>query len=71
MSSEVHTVPNGGGWINEVDGVQVGVRYLRKREAIAAGRELAIDRKTEHVIHNLDGQIGEKNSYGNDPPGRG
>ena len=23
---------------------------------------------TEHAIHNLNGEIGRKNSYGNDPP---
>ena len=41
-----------------------------KDEAVKAGRELARDRKTEHVIHRVDGKIGERNSYGNDPAHR-
>jgi hypothetical protein len=27
-------------------------------------------RQTEHVIHNEDGSIGERNSYGSDPAHR-
>jgi hypothetical protein len=27
--------------------------------------------KTEHVIHNQDGEFEERPSYGNDPRGRG
>lgn len=28
---------------------------------------MARDRNVEHLIHNLDGKIGERDSYGNDP----
>ena len=28
------------------------------------------EKKTEHVIHSLDGVISERNSYGNDPADR-
>ena len=65
---EVHTVPNptGSGWVNEVGGREVS-RHIRKDTATDAGRRLAIQKETEHVIHNLDGKIGRKNSYGNDP----
>ena len=38
--------------------------------AVAAGRQEVINRKTEHVIHNQDGTISERNSYGNDPASR-
>ena len=38
-----------------------------KVEAVKLGKELAKNSGTEHVIHNKDGKIGEKNSYGNDP----
>jgi hypothetical protein len=41
--------------------------HRTKEEAVAAGRETARARRTEHVIHNLDGTIAERNSYGNDP----
>ena len=37
-----------------------------QKVAQAAGRKSAINQKAEHVIHNLNGKIGEKNSYGHD-----
>ena len=36
--------------------------YETKKAAVAAGREQAMKRKTEHVIHSLDGVISERNS---------
>ena len=44
--------------------------YQTKEAAVTAGRQRAIDRETEHVIHNTDGVVSETNSYGNDPAGR-
>jgi Uncharacterized protein conserved in bacteria (DUF2188) len=38
-----------------------------KAEQQATGREAAIRRGVEHTIKKMDGTIGEKNSYGNDP----
>jgi hypothetical protein len=38
----------------------------RRPEAEEAGRDAARRRQTEHVIHNSDGTIGERNSYGGD-----
>jgi hypothetical protein len=38
-----------------------------KREAQQAGRDTARRDHVEHIIHNKDGQFGERNSYGNDP----
>jgi hypothetical protein len=64
---EVHTVPHsGGGWANKVAG-QVVSQHRIKNTAVERGRRIARDLETEHAIHNLDGQIGRKNSYGNDP----
>lgn len=65
---EVHTTPNpkGAGWVNQVGGRVVSTHRLKDR-AVERGREVAQVRKTEHAIHNLDGQIGRKNSYGTDP----
>ena len=42
-------------------------RHRTKEVAEATGREIARRLKVEHTIHNEDGEIGEKNSYGNDP----
>jgi hypothetical protein len=64
---DVHTVPNpNGGWSNKVNGVVVS-NHETKEPATKSGRDVAIDNKSEHYIHNKDGQIGERNSYGNDP----
>ena len=61
----VHTVP-APGWWNVMDG-KVLSRHKHKDEAVEAGRQTARTLEVEHTIHNLDGVIGEKNSYGNDP----
>ena len=69
--SEVHTTPNpnGSGWVNQVNGEVVSSHRLKER-AVERGRDIAQDRQTEHAVHNLNGQIGRKNSYGGDsnPP---
>jgi hypothetical protein len=64
----VHTVPNpgGNGWVNKVDGQAVS-HHHRKDTASEAGRSITRQNRAEHTIHNRDGRIGEKNSYGNDP----
>ncbi len=64
----VHTVPaaSGAGWWNKVEG-RVASRHRLKSAAVAAGREIARGLRVEHTIHREDGQIAEKNSYGNDP----
>lgn len=68
----VHTVYRGGIWVNEIEGEGQLSSHVTKQEAVAAGREAARARRTEHVIHNADGTIAERNSYGNDPfPPRG
>jgi hypothetical protein len=61
----VHTVP-APGWLNKVDG-RIRSRHTRKEDAIEAGRAIARKLRVEHTIHNMDGTIAEKNSYGNDP----
>jgi Uncharacterized protein conserved in bacteria (DUF2188) len=69
----VHTVHRDGTWVNEIEGGEGtlrGSRATKQHVAVAAGRDEAIRRKTEHVIHNEDGSIGERNSYGGDPAHR-
>ncbi len=41
--------------------------YDTKEEALAAGREIAQNQKSELVIHRRDGTIQDKDSFGNDP----
>ena len=63
----VHTVPTGdSGWVNEMDGKFLSL-HLTKANAVIAGRCYAKREHVEHTIHNRNGRIAEKNSYGNDP----
>ena len=65
---DVHTIHRDGKWFNEIEGNQRASNSAdTKSEAQAKGREMAQQRKVEHHVHKLDGTIGERNSYGNDP----
>jgi hypothetical protein len=70
----VHTMYRGDRWVNGLEGAAddrtLPGNHTTKEDAVVAGRDAAISRQTEHVIHNEHGSIGERNSYGNDPPGR-
>lgn len=68
----VHTVHAGDGWTNSIEGNEAHTHALFQTEelAVEAGRGEARRRGTEDVIHNEDGTIAERNSYGNDPPTR-
>jgi Uncharacterized protein conserved in bacteria (DUF2188) len=65
---DVHTLPHKGGWANKIEGSsRVANTALKKAEAQAKGREMAIRRRVAHLIHNKDGTIGQRNSHGSDP----
>jgi hypothetical protein len=67
----VHTVFKRGEWVNEIEGgADFGGGHSTRERAKTAGRVRALRDRTEHVIHNEDGTIGERNSYGNDPVSR-
>ena len=70
---QVHTTHRSSGWGNITPGASKPAKvYQTKVQAQAAGREQAIRNGAEHYIHNLNGQIAQRNSYGNDPhPPRG
>ncbi len=61
----IHTIHiDSKGWANKREGNEnANGYYPTKQEATQAGRTAAIHDKTEHVIHNLDGKIAEKNTY--------
>jgi hypothetical protein len=67
----IHTVYKNEQWINEVEeGPEIGGVHATKEEAVQAGRARAQHDRTEHVIHNQDGTISERSSYGNDTASR-
>lgn len=68
MSKPVHTVPHEKGWANIREGAERASKIFEtKAEAQKAGRDTARNENTEHFIHNKNGDIGQRNSYGNDP----
>lgn len=57
-----------GGWQVKGDGnSRATVITATQAEAICIARDIAINQKSEVVIHRTNGKIRDKNSYGNDP----
>lgn len=74
MGKNQHVVPNGTGkWkVKGAGNSKATVITKTQGEAIKKARSIAINQKSEVVIHRQNGQIRQKNSYGNDPfPPRG
>lgn len=64
----VETYNEDGQWKNRVQGNSRASNTAEtKAEAQAEGRRMAQARKVEHIVKKLDGTIGERNSYGDDP----
>lgn len=65
---DVSTYSEDNVWKSKVEGsTRAAHAGGTKAEQTAVGRQMAKDRGVEHAIRKLDGTIGEKNSYGNDP----
>ena len=73
MGKNQHVVPSNGRWGIKGEGnSRMTGYYDTQREAAAAARQIAINQQSELFIHRPNGQIRERNSYGNDPfPPRG
>lgn len=73
MGKNQHVVPHNGGWaVRGVGNQRVTSTHQTQRAAIESARDIAINQRSEVVIHRPNGQIRDKNSYGNDPfPPRG
>lgn len=66
-----HVVPHGDQWAVKGEKNQKVTRLVdTQSEAIKIAREIAINQQSELIIHRPNGQIREKNTYGNDkyPP---
>ncbi|OIN94839.1 MAG: hypothetical protein AUJ48_04385 [Deltaproteobacteria bacterium CG1_02_45_11] len=71
MAKNQHVVPVGNKWGVRGEGNSRLTKVSdTQREAINAGREIAINQGSELFIHGGNGRIRERNSYGNDsfPP---
>ena len=68
MGKNQHVVPAEGEWGVRGEGNQrLTSIHPTQGEAIDAAREIAINQRSEVVIHRPDGRIRDKDSYGNDP----
>ena len=59
--------PNGGWQVKGAGNSRATVRTATQKEAISVARQISKNKGVEMVIHKTNGQIREKNSYGNDP----
>ena len=63
-----HIIPNNGQWqVKGENAARATKTFDTQEKAIAYGRNIAIHQKSELVIHNRQGRIRDKDSYGNDP----
>ena len=63
-----HVVRSGDKWsVRKAGSSKVTGSFRTQDEAIAKGREIAKNQKTELYIHGVDGRIRERSSYGSDP----
>ena len=62
-----------GGWqVKGANNTRATFRTSTQAEAIQLGKQIAKNQGSELVIHGLNGEIRQKDSYGNDPfPPRG
>nr|WP_319571045.1 DUF2188 domain-containing protein [uncultured Draconibacterium sp.] len=73
MGKNQHVVPHNGKWgVRGAGNSKVTKTANTQQEAINAAREIAKNQQSEMIVHRPNGQIRDKNSYGNDPfPPRG
>ncbi len=63
-----HVVPHGNQWaVRGASNSRVTSVHDTQAEAIDRARSIAQNQQSEMLIHGQNGQIRERNSYGNDP----
>lgn len=68
MGKNQHVVPHDGGWAVRGEGNERATSvHGTQAEATEAARQIATNQQSEVLIHGRNGQIRERNSYGNDP----
>ncbi|MCL2331981.1 MAG: DUF2188 domain-containing protein [Actinomycetia bacterium] len=65
-------VKHDGGWAVKAEGSErVTKKFSTQKEAIAYGREIARNQKSELIITGADGKIREKDSHGHESKAKG
>lgn len=68
MGKNQHVVPRQKGWAVEGEGNSKPTKVTAtQQEAIDVAREIAKNQQSELLIHGKNGQIRDRDSYGNDP----
>lgn len=68
MRKTIHVVRNGDTWkVKQENAKRSSGNFDTQQEAIKRAQEIAKNNGQEVAIHNRNGLIREKNSYGNDP----
>ena len=68
MAKDQHVVPRDGGWGVRGEGNSRDTsRHDTQQQAIDSARDIARNQRSEVVIHRPNGQIRDRDSYGNDP----
>ncbi len=68
MSKNYHVVPKEDKWAVKGEGnKRATVIVETQKEAIQVAKEIAMNQKSEAIIHGRDGRIRDKDSYGRDP----
>lgn len=68
MGKNQHVVPHDGGWAVRGEGNERATSvHATQADATEAARQIATNQQSEVLIHGRNGQIRERNSYGNDP----
>lgn len=63
-----HVVPHPNGWaVKSAGGSKASSVHTTQSAAINQARSIAQNQKSEMFIHGQNGQIRERNTYGNDP----
>lgn len=68
MRKNQHVVPHGNNWAVKGAGNEKNTKIMpTQNQAIEKARAIARNQQSELVIHNRDGKIRDKDSFGNDP----
>lgn len=68
MGKNQHVVKTENGWgVLGENNTRITKNFETQKAAIEKAREIAINQKSELLIHGQNGKIRERNSYGNDP----
>lgn len=68
MNKNQHVVPHEEKWAVRGEGNDKVTKIVEtQKEAIEIAKEIARNQQSEVIIHRPNGQIRDKNSYGNDP----